>query len=82
MLEGQGVQLRASGGWGCQRGLGMKQPVSMDALGCPTVSLTRFSPNWAMPGPTPAFLTLGICEQRVAGWLHRAEEDKESPDSD
>lgn len=35
-----------------------------------------------MPGPTPAFLPLGICEQRVAGRLHRAEEDKESPDSD
>lgn len=41
----------------------MKQPVSMDALGCPTVSLTGSSPNWAMP----AFLPLGICEQRVAG---------------
>lgn len=56
--------------------------MSTDALGCPTVSLTGPSPNWAMPGPTLAFLPLGICEQRVAGRLHRAEEDKESPDSD
>lgn len=81
MLEGLGLQLRASGGWGMSAGSGNETASEHGCLGCPTVSLTRSSPNWAMPGPTPAFLPLGICEQWVAGRLHRAEEDKESPDS-